>query len=365
MGDTPVAKSIESSLSTEPRIARPTLAELARAAGVNKSTASRALRGDRAIGSETRERIQQLADALHYEPNASARRLYRAQTDVLAFTSPSLTRGNDGPDPFLVELLSALTHEAANHQQDVLLCNSAPGPQELETYRRVVGGRHADGIILMDLRPNDPRLAYLCEKGYPHVLFGRPALDMEEARQYPYPWVEVDNRAGARAGTQHVIALGHKRIAFLGADESYICELDRLAGYRDALAEAGLAFDPALCTEGGIAQEDGYRLTRHLLEQAEPPTAIFAASDVLAVGAMRAALDAGRRVGRAFPVIGFDGLGLATFVSPSLTTLRQPIAYVGRKLVQLLIGLLRGTPDAEQHLLLQPELIVRDSTGGD
>lgn len=357
-----MAKSKAESFSVETQAASPTLAELARAAGVNKSTASRALRGDRAIGTETRKRIQQLADNLHYEPNASARRLFRAQTDVLAFTSPSLTRGNDGADPFLVELLSAITHEAALYQQDVLLCSSEPGPRELDTYRRVVGGRHADGIILMDLRPHDPRLDYLCEKGYPHVLFGRSALDMEEARHYPFPWVEMDNRAGARAGTAHVIALGHTRIAFLGADQAYICELDRLAGYCDALAAAGIAYDASLCTEGGLTQEDGYRLTRQLLERPQPPTAIFAVSDVLAVGAMRAAQEAARTVGRDFPVVGFDGLGLATFVSPSLTTLRQPIAYVGRKLVQLLIGMLRGKPEPEPHLLLQPELIVRGST---
>ena len=362
MGETPMAKSVDNGLSPGPRVARPTLAELARAAGVNKSTASRALRGSPAIGTETRERIQQLAAELNYEPNASARRLFRAQTDVLAFTAPSLTRGNDGADPFLAELLSAVTSEAASSHQDVLLCNTQAGPEELETYRRVVGGHHADGLILMDLRPDDPRLEYLRAKGYPHVLFGRSALDMEEARHYPYPWVEVDNRAGARAGTRHMIELGHTRIGFLGADEAYICELDRLAGYRDTLAAAGIPYDSGLCTEGGITQEDGYRLTRQLLECAEPPTAIFAASDVLAVGAMRAAADAGRTVGREFPVIGFDDLGLATFVSPSLTTLRQPIAYVGRMLVRLLIGMLQGTPEPETHLLLQPELIIRDST---
>lgn len=359
-----MAKRGSQNISPEPRGAHPTLAELARVAGVNKSTASRALRGDRAIGTETRERIQQLATEFNYEPNASARRLYRAQTDVLAFTSPSLTRGNDGADPFLVELLSAVTHEAALHQQDVLLCNTEPGPQELETYRRIVGGRHADGLILMDLRPDDPRLAYLREQRYPHVIFGRSSLDMDEARQYAYPWVEVDNRAGARAATAHVIARGHTRIAFLGADQAYICEIDRFAGYRDALADAGISFDTALCTDGGLTQEDGYRLTRQLLERPQSPTAIFAVSDVMAVGAMRAAHDAGRTVGYDFPVVGFDDLGLATFVSPSLTTLHQPIAYVGRLLVQLLFGLLRGLPLAESHILLSPELIVRDSTGG-
>ena len=359
-----MAKRSPRNNSSEPGGAHPTLAELARVAGVNKSTASRALRGDRAIGTETRERIQQLATEFSYEPNASARRLFRAQTDVLAFTSPSLTRGNDGADPFLAELLSAVTQEAALHQQDVLLCNTEPGPEELDTYRRVVGGRHADGLILMDLRPNDPRLDFLRKQRYPHILFGRSSLDLDEARHYPYPWVEVDNRSGARAGTAHVIALGHTRIAFLGADQAYICELDRLAGYCDALATAGIPFDATLCTEGGLTQEDGYRLTRQLLERPQPPTAIFAVSDVLAVGAMRAAQAAGYTVGHAFPVVGFDGLGLATFVSPSLSTLRQPIADVGRLLVQLLTGLLHSQPETEAHVLLQPELIVRDSTGG-
>jgi DNA-binding LacI/PurR family transcriptional regulator len=354
----------EAPLAHDPRPSRPTLAELARAAGVNKSTVSRALSGYRAIGSKTRERIQRLAADLHYEPNASARRLFRAQTDVLAFAALRPMRGDEGADPFLSELLSTVAKEAAEHQQDLLLCSTEPGPQELETYRRVVGGRHADGIILMDMRPGDPRLEYLCGKGYPHVLFGRAALDMEQAQQYPYPWIEVDNRTGARTGAEHLIALGHTRIAFLERAGDSLCDHDRFAGYRDALAAADMTFDPGLYASGGLNQEDGYQLTRRILAGPTPPTAIFAASDVLAVGAMRAAHDAGFVVGRDLAVMGFDGLGLATFVSPPLTTLRQPIADVGRLLVQRLIGIVRGEPAEESHVLLQPELIVRASTCG-
>lgn len=341
-----------------------TLAKIARKAGVNKSTASRALRGDPSVAAATRKRIQQLADELHYVPNASAMRLTNAQTNVLAFASHGFVWKPGGSDPFLVELLTEITQRAAAHGFDVLLCRYEPGERELETYRRVVGGRHADGLILTDLRPNDPRLAYLCEQGYPHVLFGRPAADLDEARLYPYPWVEVDNRAGARIGVEHLLSLGHRRIAFVGGSDVYFCEVDRLAGYRDALAAAGIPFDSQLCLTGGVTheEEDGYRLTRSLLETDEPPTAIFAFSDVVATGAMQAAREMGRSIGREFGIMGFDGLGLGNYTTPPLTTLRQPIRYVGRMLVDLLQGFLAGRPLDECHLLLTPELTVRAST---
>lgn len=345
---------------------RVTLAKIAREAGVNKSTASRALHGDVSVADATRKRIQQLANDLHYVPNASALRLSNAQTNVLAFASHGLVWKPGGSDPFLVELLTEITQRAAAHGFDVLLCRYEPGARELETYRRVVGGRHADGLILTDLRPHDPRLDYLCEQRYPHVLFGRSAANLDEAREYPYPWVEVDNRAGAKLGTEHLLSLGHQRIAFVGGSEVYFCEADRLMGYRDALEAAGIPFDPRLCLGGGATheEEDGYRLTRSLLEGENPPTAIFAFSDVVATGAMQAAREMGRTIGQTFGIMGFDGLGLGNYTTPALTTLRQPIRYVGRMLVDLLQGFLAGKPRDESHLLLQPELTVRASTVG-
>lgn len=354
------------SLAARERV-RVTLAKIAREAGVNKSTASRALHGDPSVADATRRRIQQLADELHYVPNASAMRLSNAQTNVLAFASHGLVWKPAGSDPFLVELLTEITQRASAHGFDVLLCRYEPGERELETYRRVVFGRYADGLILTDLRPNDPRLEYLCEQGYPHVLFGRSAADLGEARQYPYPWVEVDNRAGARLGTEHLLSLGHRRIAFVGGSEVYFCEADRLMGYRDALEAACIPFDPQLCVGGGATheEEDGYRLTCSLLEGENPPTAVFAFSDVVATGVMQAAREMGRTIGRDFGIMGFDGLGLGNYTTPALTTLRQPIRYVGRMLVDLLHCAVTGTPPEEPHLLLQPELMVRASTIGD
>ncbi|MGZ3676110.1 MAG: LacI family DNA-binding transcriptional regulator [Ktedonobacterales bacterium] len=358
--------SDEPSLSARERD-RVTLAKIAREAGVNKSTASRALHGDPSVADATRRRIQQLADELHYVPNASAMRLSNAQTNVLAFASHGFVWKPAGSDPFLVELLTEITQRASAHGFDVLLCRYEPGERELETYRRVVLGRYADGLILTDLRPNDPRLEYLCEQRYPHVLFGRSAADLDEARRYPYPWVEVDNRAGARLGTEHLLSLGHRRIAFVGGSEVYFCEADRLMGYRDALEAGGVPFDPRLCVGGGTTheEEDGYRLTCSLLEEANPPTAVFAFSDVVATGVMQAAREMGRAIGREFGIMGFDGLGLGNYTTPALTTLRQPIRYVGRMLVDLLHGALTGPPPEDPHLLLQPELMVRASTIGD
>ncbi len=339
---------------------RTTLAALARAAGVNKSTASRALRGDTSIGSETSQRIRQLADDLHYEPNVSARRLTHARTEVLAFASHTFIQGRSEADPFLVELLGAMMREAGEVGYDVLLCRPVAGTRQIDVYRRVVGGRHADGFILMDLRARDPRLPYLLEQRFPHVLFGRPDEDLARARDYPYPWVDVDNRFGARVAVEHLIQLGRRRIAMLGGGESYIAAHDRFSGYQDALADAGIPFDPALCAAPGISQEDGYRLTRELLARPAPPSAIFAFSDMLAVGAMRAVQDVGLVVGRDIPVVGFDGLGLGAYVTPQLTTIRQPLQQVGALLVRLLIAAIKG--ESPQGILLQPELVARAST---
>lgn len=358
-----MAISSERRRQSNGRPRRSTLAELAREAGVNKSTVSRALRGDPTIGVQTRERIQKLAAALNYAPNANAQRLNHARTDVLAFASQSFTRGGDAADPFLAELLASIMSEASACGQDVLLCQAAPDATDLSAYRRIVLGSHADGLILTDLAVRDPRVDYLREQRFPHVLFGRPASDLAEARDYPYPWVEVDNHAGARMGVEYLLSLGHTRIAFLGADDIYNWQRDRVAGYRDALAVAGITVDPSLISPSGFSQDDGYRLTRALLERGQPPTAIFAISDVLACGAMRAAHDLGLNVGRDFPIMGFDGLGLGAYVTPTLTTLRQPVGQVGQLLVRLLIDAVRGSGEP-QHVLLQPELVVRASTRG-
>ncbi len=359
-----MANKVTSLPDAKQLVARPTLEHIARAAGVNKSTASRALRGDPAIGNETRQRIQRLAAQLNYVPNASARRLNRAQTDTIALSLRALNLSAGGTDPFLVELLAGITDEAASRHYDVLLTRAEEGDSELNVYKRILGGHHADGFILTDLRPSDPRLDYLSARRYPHVLFGRPAEELRDARRYPYPWVEVDNRTGARLLMEHLISLGHLRIAFIGGGETYFWERERRTGYRDALEKASIPYDEQLCLLSGLSQEDGYTLTKRLLTQELPPTAIFAISDVLAVGAMRAASDAGRQIGRSFSVMGFDGVGLGTYLTPPLTSLRQPINYVGHMLVQLLVDLLAGIPLPEQHLLLQPELIVRASTQG-
>jgi len=341
-----------------------TLAEVARIAGVNKSTASRALNGDPAISEETRQRIVAVAAELHYVPNASASRMNSVHTNILAFTSHAIAIGEQGADPFLAELLASIMEEAHHQHYDILLGRVDRNDATLSTYSRIMGGRHADGCFVTDLRPDDERLPYLMQQGYPHVLFGRSHESITEARSYPYPWVEVDNYRGARLGTEHLLSLGHRRIAFIGANDFYYYEQDRRRGYAEALLKAGIACDPKLDVWGAATQEESFLLTQQLLVLDEPPTAIFAISDILAVGVMRAAHAAGRTIGREFSVMGFDGLGLGAYMTPRLTTLRQPISVVGRLLVQQLTGILTNTLSIEPHILLNPELHIRESTIG-
>ena len=346
------------------RIARATLQGVAAAAGVDKSTASRALRDDPAISLATRERVQQVAALLHYVPNANARRLSQARSHVLAFFTQAFHSPADPSNPFLMELLAAITQEATARQFDILLVSSEAEAYEREVaaFERIIGGNHADGLVLMDLRAQDQRLAHLCARQYPHVLFGRSDEDLRLARRYPYPWVEVDNRLGTRTGMEYLIAEGHRRIAFIGGTERFICDRDRHAGYREALASAGILADPALFMQSDVTEAAGYQLTRQLLTLEQPPTAIVAFSDVMAVGVMRAAQDMVHPVGRDLALIGFDGLGIGKYLMPSLTTLSQPLHQVGQAVVQLLIAQLNGDAVAEPHVLLAPELIIRDSS---
>jgi LacI family transcriptional regulator len=206
-------------------------------------------------------------------------------------------------------------------------------------------------------RHRDQRIAYLVEHGFPFVAFGRSDTEAD------FPYLDVDGRAGIRQLTQHLIKLGHRRIAFVSAPLDLLFASHRLEGYRQALEAHDIPYSESLVAEGQLTERSGYAAGQELLSRDGHPTAIIACNDLMALGVMSAARELGLTIGQDVAVAGFDDVSLAEHAHPSLTTVRQPVYEIGWRICEMLSDLLQGKPLAERHVVLQPQLIVRQSCG--
>jgi LacI family transcriptional regulator len=333
-----------------------TLKDLAAQLGLSITTVSRALAGYGDVAESTRQRVLQAAEEMGYVPDVTARRLQKGRTDTLGFVIP--THGPRFSDPFFSELLAGIGNEAAHQSFDLLVSTRPPDTLEEEAaYRRMVEGRLVDGLLVVRTRVEDHRIGYLARAGFPFVAFGRSDLDVD------FPYVDEDGRHGLELVTRHLIDLGHRRLAFISAPNGLMFCLYRRAGLGAALEHCGLSMPPEYRIVGDLTQEGGFRAMNHLLELSPRPTAVIACNDLMALGAISAAQKRGLVVGRDIAVTGFDDIPLAEHSHPSLTTVRQPIYEIGRRTCDMLIRLIRGEAVTERHILLQPELIVRESSG--
>jgi LacI family transcriptional regulator len=333
-----------------------TLHDIADRLGVSVATVSRALAGYSDIAEETRGRVVQAAEDMGYRPNISARRLQQQRTETLGFVIP--TYGSRFSDPFFSELLAGIGNEAAEQEYDLLVSTRAPGDEELQTYERMVMEQRVDGMLVVRTRHQDQRIAYLLEEDFPFVAFGRSDLEAS------FPYLDVDGKQGLRQIVQHLIDGGHRRIAYLSAPMGLMFASHRLAGYKEALAATGISFDQSLMVEGELTERSGHEAAVELLSQNPRPTALAACNDLMALGAISAALELGLTVGRDLAVTGFDDVPLAAHAHPPLTTVRQPIYEVGRRICRMLIRLLEGRRLEDRHVLLEPELVIRASSTG-
>jgi len=332
-----------------------TLKDIAEKVGYSITTVSRALAGYDDVAESTRQRILRAAAEMGYHPNATARRLQKRRTDTIGFVIP--THGPRFSDPFFSEVLAGIGNKAAEWDLDLLVSTRAPGTEELQVYERMVLGRRVDGLLVVRTRHRDQRIAYLIEQGFPFVAFGRSDVDAD------FPYLDVDGKAGVRQLTQHLIELGHRRIAYVSAPLNLVFASHRLEGYREALAANGVFFDETLVVVGELTERSGYAVGRELLIRERRPTAIIACNDLMALGVISAAQGLGLTVGRGVAVAGFDDVPLAEHAHPPLTTVRQPIYEIGQRICDMLIRLLREETLEERHVILQPKLIVRESCG--
>lgn len=331
-----------------------TLKDIARETGYSITTVSRALNGYDDVNAETKERIREAADRLGYHPNVTAQRLQRQRTDTLGLVIP--TTEPRLSDPFFIEFLTGFGNEASAHGYDLLVSTRSPGPQEIDAYRHLVGGKRVDGLAVVRTRRQDPRIAYLSQQNFPFVAFGRT----EDANAFPF--VDEDGRAGIAQATQHLVDLGHRRIAFIAADQNLMFAHERLMGFLETMQANGLAVDDSLVVEGDLSQRSGRRATCQLLDVSKPPTAIMATNDLMALGAIAAVQARGLIVSRDVAVTGFDDIPLAEYSHPPLTTVRQPIYRIGRMICQMLIQMIQGEHLENRQVILEPTLAVRAST---
>lgn len=331
-----------------------TLKTIAHEVGLSVTTVSRALAGYDDVNEETRQRISETAQRLGYQPNLTARHLRSKFTHTLGMVIPRTAYFSDS---FFMELLAGVGRQASEHGYDLLLSAQMPGEEELAAYRRMVAGSRVDGVAIARVLRHDPRIEYLKEVHHPFVAFGRTSADNN------YPYIDVDGATGIRQVVEHFVAYGHQHIALILSPAELAFTAHRFAGYQQGLERAGLPYREDYIAAGDLTQPGGTEAARRLLSLPQPPTAIIACNDLMALGAMAAITAQGLRVGLDVAAAGFDDIPASANAQPPLTTVRQPIYDIGRRLVDMLIPLLRGQPLEEPHVLMVPELIIRASSG--
>jgi len=332
-----------------------TLKEIARRTGKSITTVSRALADYDDVSAETKGLVRRVAEELNYTPHLLARRLQKQSSDTIGLILP--TFGPRFSDPFFSEFLAGIGNMAAEYGYDLLVSTQPPGEQEMQVYRQKVRSRQVDGFVIVRTRRTDPRIRYLQEVGFPFVAFGRTEGELN------FPFVDVDGALGMRRIAEHLIALGHRRIACLAPPADLLFAEYRLMGLRQALADNGLALPESFIVRSDLTEQGGYEGAQRLLQAAEPPTAIAACNDLMALGAMSAIQERGLQVGRDIAVTGFDDIPMAAHAHPPLTTVRQPIYQIGKMVCEMLIQLLRGQDSVARQVMLAPELSVRQSCG--
>jgi len=333
-----------------------TLQDIATKLGVSVATVSRALAGYSGVAPITRQRVLQAAREMGYHPNVTARRLQKQRTDTIGFIIP--TFGPRFSDPYFSELLAGIGNAAGEQDYDVLVSTCSPDtPVEAQAYARFVQGRRVDGTLVVRTREHDVRIAYLLEQQFPFVAFGRSHTEGG------FCYVDVDGTAGIREVTHHLINLGHRRIAIILPPENLTFTHYRRMGFEEAMAEVGLSIEQTLVEHGDLTEQSGHEIGRVFLTRDDPPSAIVACNDLMALGVISAAQGLGLTVGCDVAVTGFDDVSLAAHSHPPLTTVRQPIYEIGQRISRMLVRLIEGETLEERHVILQPQLIVRESCG--
>jgi len=331
-----------------------TLEEVARLAQVSRATVSRVVNDLDSVNPEYRERVLKAIEETGYRPNLAARSLVSRRSNIIGLVIPSVAR-TLFIDPYFPALIESISRACNRHDYILSLFIFHSNNEQQQIYDRALGNGLIDGLIVTVDKVDDPFIPQLIKHRFPFVYIGRPANTDRIS------FVDVDNTAGAYTAVTHLLGLGYQRIAMIAAPLDTTVGVDRHAGFINALEEHGYPVDEPLVAMGDFTQEGGYRAMKELLPY--QPDAVFAASDLMALGALQAIRQAGLRVPQDIAIVGFDDLPPALLADPPLTTIRQPVYHTGMTAVETLIDLLDTRPDQPRHVMLPTELVVRSSCG--
>lgn len=328
-----------------------TIKDVARLAGVSTTTVSHVINETRYVSDELRARVLAAMEELNYRPNVLARGLRRGETKTIGLVVP------DNSNPFFAEVARIVEDIGFENGYSVILCNSDGNLEKEAAYVNVLIAKQVDGVIFIAAGSKYEHLHELATAGIPVVVADR------DIPQTLADVVLVDNEQGGYDATRYLLSLGHRRIACIAGPSDLTPSADRVHGYRRALGEFGVPIEEKWIVPGDFRYQGGEAAIAELLRLDEPPSAVFACNDVMAIGALRAVRSAGLQVPGDVSIVGFDDIPLASAVSPALTTVAQPIVELATLAAQLLMSRIQSDQQdgPKQRIVLDTELIVRGS----
>jgi DNA-binding LacI/PurR family transcriptional regulator len=336
---------------------RPTLDQVAARAGVGRGTVSRVVNGSPQVSPQAREAVRRAIDELGYVPNRAARALVTQRTDSVALVVSESEERVFG-EPFFASIVRGISAALAETTLQLWLA-MAQSPEVRQRVEHHLTTQHVDGVMLLSLHDADPLPRLLGGRELPTVLGGRPASMMRGGTVGPVRFVDVDNAGGARGAVEYLLESGRRCIAHVAGPQDMGVGVARLAGYRQALQFAEMHHAGEHVAQGDFSEASGAAAARHLLARVPNLDAVFAASDLMACGALRALREAGRRVPDDVAVVGFEDAVVALQTDPPLTTVHQPVEAMGREMARLLVALISG--EDVDNVVLDTRLVRRAS----
>jgi LacI family transcriptional regulator len=331
-----------------------TIKDIAKAAGVSVTTVSRALNGYSDVKELTRQKIAAVAKEMNYSPNTLARSLVMNKSQTIGLLVSGFTK-ESVKDNFTVEVLAGVNECTSEMNYDLVLFNTNSSMQREKTYTQLCRERRVDGVIIQGIRTDDPYLKEVVDSDIPCVLIDIPISSDRVG------YVTTDNELGADKAVQHLLELGHRNIGMVNGHEYAFVSQKRLNGYKRALENAGIPYQPEFVVDGSFKEDEANYVTKALLMKQPEITALFCASDLMAIGATKAAQELGKKVPEDISIIGYDDILLASYVSPALTTIAQNKFQLGFEAARMLLDLLTKG-DQPKQVILNTELKVREST---
>lgn len=324
--------------------------QVAEKARVSTTTVSHVINNTRVVSEDARERVLAVIQELRYIPSAVARSLKNDRTHTLGMMIPN------NSNPYFAEIIQSLEDACFELGYNIILCNSYDDPKKQAAYIRVLMEKRIDGLILVSSGSDEELTRLLADEGIPKVLVDRE-LDGVAA-----DFIEADHEDGGYQATEYLISLGHRDIACVAGPENILASAARIRGYQRALSEAGLPFKPEYLIHADFTSQGGFNAFQHLLALPVRPSAIFASNDLMAIGGICAANQAGIRIPDDLSVLGYDDIALASFSTPPLTTIAQPKQAIGRLTAEVLIDRIKNPDASLRRELIKSKLVVRSST---